>query len=229
MKQALPNPPIKIQSAQGVVEFVDLMLAQPECQESLLRWFVGLLRCDTETSERVSVRWKWAVDRSLAGFAPYAFHCLRVQLLYYIGMMQGHFGTRPSNIVDLEYLSYTPFAFVFCSGDKLHRQLAPFILQEDQSFVARDELQAALQEMAAAREDDPKAEPVEGSLIRELWLKHWKKPPPPAVRPPISEAQRTSIMESVKPIMESLREHEQNVQPRPRFPYRPRRPQDGMQ
>jgi hypothetical protein len=216
MKLALPKTPIKIHSAEHVREVVDLLLSQPELQELLLRWFLGLLRCDAETTARVCVRWKWAVDRSLGGFAPYALHCLRAQLIYYIGMMQGFFGTRPSNVVDLEYLSYTPFAFVFCSGDKLHRQLAPLVLHEDQSFVDRDELQTALNEVAAAREADANAEPAEDSLIRKLWLKHWKKPPPPAVRPPTSEEESKRIMESVKPIMDALRGRES--QQRPRFP-----------
>lgn len=192
------------------------MLAQPEFQKPLLYWFLSLLRCDSETCERVAVRWKWDVERSLVSFAPYAYHCLRVQLIYYIGMIQGFFGTRPSNIVDLEYLCYTPFAYVFCSGDKLHRQLVPFILQDDQSFVDSQELRESLNEMAAARKDTPDVEPGEGSLIRQLWVKHWKKPPPPAVRPPISEEDSKRIMESVKPIMDAIREQERK--PGPRFP-----------
>jgi hypothetical protein len=101
MKQALPKPSARIRSADYVGAAVDLMLAHPEFQGPLLCWFLNLLRCDAETTERVCVRWKWAVDRSLASFAPYAFHCLRVQLIYYIGMMQGFFGTRPSNIMSI--------------------------------------------------------------------------------------------------------------------------------
>lgn len=208
MKQGLPKPPIKIESAEQVGVVVDLMLGQPELQEPLLHWFLGLLRCDKETCEKVAVRWKWAVDRSLAAFAPYAFHCLRVQLLYYTGMMQGFFGTRPSNIVDLEYLCYTPFAFVFCSGDKLHRQLAPLVLRHDQTFVERGDLQLDLNRVAEARGINPDVEPGEKSLIRELWMKHWKKPPPKALRKSISEEECKRIMESVKPIMEALQEQE---------------------
>jgi hypothetical protein len=216
MKQALPKPPIKIQSAQQVGVVVDLMLAQPELQQPLMHWFLSLLRCDQETCDKVDVRWKWAVDRSLAAFAPYAFHCLRVHLLYYTGMMQGFFGTRPSNVVDLEYLCYTPFAFVFCSGDKLHRQLAPLVLRDDQSFVDRGDLQVALSQVAEARATDPDAEPDDTSLIRGLWMKHWKKPPPKAQRRTVSEEENKRIMESVRPIIEALQEQER--QSGPRFP-----------
>ncbi|NQU24585.1 MAG: hypothetical protein HQ567_25155 [Candidatus Nealsonbacteria bacterium] len=216
MKQALPQQPIKIQSAEQMGDVVDLMLAQPEFQKPLLLWFLALLRCDSETRERVAARWKWTVERSLVSFAPYAHHCLRVNLLYYMGMMQGVFGTRSSNVVDLEYLCYTPFAFVFCSGDKLHRQLAPFILQDDQSFVGQQNLQKALNEMAMARKDAPDAEPGEDSLIRKLWLKHWKKPPPKAMRGTTTEEENKRIMESIQPIMDALEEQERP--PGPRFP-----------
>ena len=46
------------------------MLAQPELQEPLLNWFLKLLRCDSESSEKVRVRWKWAIDRSLISSLP---------------------------------------------------------------------------------------------------------------------------------------------------------------
>jgi len=216
MKQSLPKPPIKMRTAEQVAGFTDLLLAQTELQEPLLRWFLGLMQCDQGICDRVLVRWKWDIAQSLVSFAPYAYHCLRVQLLYYTGMMQGVFGTRSTNIVDLEYLYYTPFTFVFCSGDNLHRQLAPLILQDDQSFVDRQNMQNALNEMVEARRKAPLAEPGENSLIRQLWLKHWKKPPPQSVRRAISEEESKQIMESMKPIIETLRE--QVRQSGPRFP-----------
>jgi hypothetical protein len=216
MKRALPKPPIRLRSAEQVAGIVDLMLADADLQEPLLRWFLGFLRCDSNTGDRVLVRWRWAVNRSLHSFAPYAHHCLRVQLLYNIGMMQGIFGTRSTNIVDLEYLYYAPFAFVFCSNDKLLRQIAPLALRKDQSFIDGQELRKALIEMAEARQSAPDADPAEDSLIRQLWSKHWKNPPPPAVRRPISEEESKRIMESVKPIIEVLKK--QARPPEQRFP-----------
>lgn len=214
LKQALPKPPIRMQTAEEVARCVDLLLAEDELQEPLLRWFLGLLRCASSISERVLVRWKWDVRRALATFAPYAHHCLRVQLLYYTGMTQGIFGTRSSNIVDLEYFYYSPFAFVFCSGDKLHRELAPFILQADQSFVDREAMQTCLAETAALRKTTPERQIGETSLIRQLWLKHWRRPPSQGVRPTISEEENRRIMESMKPIIETLREQEKRSGPR---------------
>jgi hypothetical protein len=195
------------------------MLSEPGFQESRLPEFLDGLGCDSETRRVVWERWMRAGEKSLMSLAPYAFHCLRVQLLFYVGMMYGVFGTRPSNIVDLEYLYYTPFAFVFCSGDKLHQQLAPLVLQEDQSFVERRDLQNALSELAAKRQHLPDAEPTEGSLIQRLWLKHWQTVPSTGEGRSFSEEELTEIMESVKPMLEALRE--QKWQSGPRFPVKP--------
>ena len=214
MKKLLPKLPGNFRTGEQVKQVVDGMLSQPEFQEALLHWFINLLHCDSETRQRIVSRWQKSMTRSLAIFAPYAHHCLRVQLIFYMGMMQNVFGTRPSNIVDLEYLSYTPFVQIFCSGDKLHKQLAPMILNDDQSFVSRDEMHRALTEMADARVVASNAQPSEQSLIRQLWLKHGNLEPPTAVRRTISENVSKLIMESAKPIMDALQEQEKRINPR---------------
>jgi hypothetical protein len=214
LKHSLPKPQFRLRTGEQVASFVDLMLADPDLQLPLLHWHLRRLGCDSNTSDRVLVRWKWDIFRSLRLFAPYAYHCLRVQLLFFIGMMQGVFSSRPTNIVDLEYLYYTPFASVFCSGDNFHRQLVPFVLRNDQSFVERQDLQKALMAMAAARQDTPDAEPGDDSLIRRIRLKHWN--PSQAMRPPVSEEESKRLTESIEPIMQALRENAR--QPTTRFP-----------
>lgn len=218
MKQALPNPPVKLKTREEVRDFADVLLADEEAQVPLLAWFMSLLRCDREKQEKVLVRWKFDVERQLASFAPYAFHCLRVQLIYYIGMLQGVFGTRPSNIVDLEYLCYTPFASIFCSGDKLHRQLAPLILEGDQTFVEAGDMRQTLTELGAERERSPDVEPSEDSLIRQLWNRHWKKDPPPARRTPISQEDSERIMKEMQPILDAISTSQRSTDPNRRFP-----------
>jgi hypothetical protein len=218
MKQALPKPPVKLKTPDQVREFADLLLAQDEAQLPMLMWFMSLLRCDPTTQQQILVRWKFDVNRSLSTFAPYAFHCLRVHMIYYIGMLQGVFGTRPSNIVDLEYLCYTPFAFVFCSGDKLHQQLAPLILCDDQSFVSSSEMHKALNELAGVRESDPDAEPSDESLIQSLWQTHWKRDAKLPRRRTVSEEQSKEIMEAVQPIMDAITKTERRDEQKRRFP-----------
>lgn len=216
IKQELPEAPYKIKSLEEANTFANLMLTEPEFREPILRWFLGFLRCDQQTYDRVCFRWRLDILRSLHTFAPYAVHCLRVHLLYYLGMMHGILSTRSSNIVDLEYLCYTPFASIFCSGDKLHRHLVPFILHDDQSFVDRQEMQDALKAMIAAREKAADSEPDAESLIGRLWIKHWGKLPRQSARTPISEEDSKQMMEKYKPIVEALQE--QKREQGPRFP-----------
>jgi hypothetical protein len=119
--------------------------------------------------------------------------------------------------VDVEYLHYTPFAFVFCSGDKLHRQLAPLILRNDQSFVDGQEMREALNAIAVARKTAAESELRENSLIWKLWQKHWGKPPRRAMHTAISDEESQRIMEQMKPIIESLETSHEEGTPGPRF------------
>ena len=77
-------------------------------------------------------------------FAPYSFFCLRIKLLFNICLLNNIINTRPTNLLDLEYLYYLPFCQVFVSDDKFHRQLAPHLLTEDQRFVTGQELKKDL-------------------------------------------------------------------------------------
>ena len=54
-----------------------------------------------------------------------------------------------NNIIDVSYLYYLPFCFVFVSGDKLHARLVPHLKRPDQEFVWAPELRSALQELNA--------------------------------------------------------------------------------
>jgi len=232
MKQQVPKPPFKIRTLEQAARFAELILRQPEFQKPLLRVFLSMLKCDRQTHDRVCSRWQLAIVKSLQAFAPYAVHCLRVQLVFYIGMTHGILSTRPTNIVDLEYLHYTPFASVFCSGDKLHKQLAPFILEKDQTFVERETIQVALKELAELRKVSADAEPAKDSLIHQLWLQYCKVPPRSLVRPasPEREGQRTmeegadqqiaiqKIMEFADSIIQSVQEYERDQGNSPRFP-----------
>lgn len=78
-------------------------------------------------------------------FVPYAYHILRVNTLFQIGLQCDLISTRPTNKVDLEYLNYLPFCHVFTSNDNLHANLAPLLLSKDQHFIKGVDLKADLQ------------------------------------------------------------------------------------
>ncbi|MCH8824570.1 MAG: hypothetical protein IH984_13800 [Planctomycetes bacterium] len=217
-KKNLPKPPMRIRSLEDLKMFVDNMLAEQDSQIRLLDLFLVYLQCKPYIRDWIHHRWSVNDYVSINEFAPYAFHCLRVQMLFCIGMSHGILGTKPTNAVDVEYLYYTPFAYIFCSGDKLHEQLAPLVLKEDQSFVKRDTMHQALKELVEERKESSQAEPNEQSLIKELWIKHWGRFVPQTTTEPVSAERSKKILEELKPMMEAIQEESNKASPQPRFP-----------
>jgi hypothetical protein len=103
----------------------------------------------------------------LKDFAPYATHCIKVDLLFHYGLMHEVIGTRPTNRVDLEYLYYLPFCNIFTSNDKLHKQLTPLLLREDQKFIVGQDLKNDFKNIVEHLE----------SGGEELKKKHVNEPP----------------------------------------------------
>jgi hypothetical protein len=97
---------------------------------------------------KVIARWEAAGSPPLLDFAPYATHVFKIDALLYLGIDRGFIsGDRPSNVADIAYLYYLPFAMVFTSGDKLHARTVPLFLRSDQSYLPADEMKAALREL----------------------------------------------------------------------------------
>ncbi len=99
---------------------------------------------------RKSVLKRWHETRYIPfdKFAPYAAHVLKVDLFFYLCLKKSFISKeRPSNKIDLAYLYYLPFCYVFTSRDKLHKRIVPFFLEEDQIFVPGDDLKADLKKI----------------------------------------------------------------------------------
>ena len=92
-------------------------------------------------------RWQRLGWPDLDQFAPYAYHCFKVNLVFQYGVITGLITTRPTNRVDIEYMYYVPFCDVFCSRDQLHKELSVPFLRTDQSFADGDELKSDLRHL----------------------------------------------------------------------------------
>jgi len=90
-------------------------------------------------------RWLEQKLKSFKEFAPYAYYCLKTNILFYCGLICNLITTRRTNRIDLEYLYYLPFCMVFSSGGKFHKDVSPLLLRDDQEFIDRDVLKNDLQ------------------------------------------------------------------------------------
>lgn len=113
-------------------------------REAILRTVIDAFRAPPSAQQLIFHRWRMMGFPALDSFAPYAYHCFCVDLVFHYGVITGLITTKASNRVDMEYFYYAPFCHVFCSRDKLHQTAASTFLRINQSYVAGDELKADL-------------------------------------------------------------------------------------
>lgn len=138
---------ISLKSFEELDAFVTAKIDRPENQQNLLLDICRTYDLGVAVSFRILSGWIRAGRPLLKQFIPYAYHILRVNTLFHVGLQCELIGTRPTNKVDLEYLYYLPFCHVFSSNDHLHVKLAPLLLRSDQHFVKGAMLKEDLKEI----------------------------------------------------------------------------------
>ncbi len=164
-----------------------------------LRMAHDLLGMPPQSLNAVVQSWRAAGSPPLREYAPFAAHCLEVDLFFELCLSNGLISDqRPSNKVDISYLYYLPFADFFVSGDKLHRTAVPLHIDEKQRFVWGTDLKtdlATLNAYFAARPDEERAKgifslaskpPVEHdgivASLWDIWRPGWREPKLPSPR-----------------------------------------------
>jgi len=149
---------IKLASFQELDAFVNDAIDKPENQQNLLIDLCKTSGISVTISYKTLVHWQRSGQPLLKDFVPYAYHVLRVNTLFHVGLQCELIGTRPTNKVDLEYLYYLPFCQIFTSNDHLHLKLAPLLLRKDQYFIKGSDLKQDLksinEHLAGLSEDE---------------------------------------------------------------------------
>lgn len=175
-----------------------------------------LLGLPPDTLQHVVHTWKQAGSLPFRDHAPFAAHCLEVELYFCLALSNGIIpDQRASNRIDIGYLYYIPFANVFVSSDKLHRTSAPLFLGQDQKFVWGPDLKkdlAILNDYFLSLTEKEKAQglftlvkspPVASTGVSAmLWDEYragWRKPKPPA--PKLKPEQHAEIIGASKSLI----------------------------
>lgn len=182
LKSKLPN---NIKNFDELNNIVNEYLANPDLQHGFLLTVMQNYSIDHASGLQILYRWLRAGKPLISEFAPYTFHCLRVDALFLFGLAGNLISTRPTNRVDLEYLYYQPFSNVFTSNDKVHKGLAPLLVRPYQKFIVGSELKEGLKLLVDYLANLPldevrkfKNEPpiVENSLVFQLWKEFFGYP-----------------------------------------------------
>ena len=177
MTASLPGKRLSpINSIETLFECTDRTLTDEEIGFPLfwrwVKWYLTNFNVDPSINSHIQQRWQSGGHTSIQKFSTYAYHCIRCQMLANTGVMYEQVKRRPTNIVDVEYLYYTPFAMVFSSNDEFHKRLAPGVIDADQSFVVGDTLLKEVSILAETRTTDFNVQPAKDSIIYELQMKH---------------------------------------------------------
>lgn len=134
-------PELKLRSLEDINERVTNLLLQANEQETILRILFDIYD-HIRPPQQVEIFSRWAINGRplIKDFAPYAFYCFKVFLLFRYCLMSKIIGERPTNYIDLQYLYYLPFCYIFSSNDNLHKKLVPFLLFPFQKFIVGEHL-----------------------------------------------------------------------------------------
>lgn len=101
----------------------------------------------------IESRWKDGSYPDLRSMASYAMYCYEVVCLYYIGINNSLCGERLTNLLDLEYLFYAPFARVFSTNDKFLKNLFFAVEPSDTFFLTLPELKEDFKKFKALNKE----------------------------------------------------------------------------
>lgn len=112
---------------EEVIPYVERLLASgdPAAQKDLINALLDFISAPEPVRTAIFDRWLSLRMPPLKQFSPYSHYCLRAMLIFNAGLAFGLVSTRATNRIDLEYLFYAHFGYVFCSNDKFHRTIAP--------------------------------------------------------------------------------------------------------
>lgn len=176
---------LKFSDFKSLGDYVNKNITNPAIQKILLVAILQNYDIDAFTGVQIFARWSQAGHPLIKEFAPYAFHCLKVDVLFMYSLTSELIGTRPTNRVDLEYLYYLPFGNIFTSNDKVHKNLVPLILLPYQKFIVGTDLKEDLKNIVAHLERLPieerkifKTKPpvIEDSITFQLWKEFFDYP-----------------------------------------------------
>lgn len=140
-------PVAKPKKLVDVKRVVDFYISDPD-QEAVLDFGLILEGVTAKFRDEILARWKSNGKPGIAEFLPYFSYVLSVDLFFYLAIAADLIGRgRPSHKVDMAYLYYLPFCKVFTSNDKLHQEITPFFLRDNQTFVLGTELKNDLSKL----------------------------------------------------------------------------------
>lgn len=152
-------------------------------QYQYIEWYCKRLELVEDTNNLIAQRYKQKPE-NFEKFAPYAFYCCLVDMVFYWGISYDFVKTakKSKSHIDLEYVYYFPFVRAFSSNDKFHAAFwKVFGNFNQQSYLPGDKLSEELQSLKERWESSSEIEKqnirktlpypplIENSLIFQIY------------------------------------------------------------
>ncbi|HSH88294.1 MAG: hypothetical protein ACAH08_08740 [Methylophilus sp.] len=196
---------------------VDSLLASDKHKFEVMKLALNVLNIPFSLHSKLFDFWASIGMPAISKYARYASHVLAVEIVFQLAIKSSLIAsTRNSNKMDMAYLFYLPFCQVFISTDKLHKNLAPSFLRDDQMFVWGLDLKGDLSKINAFFTGFPDEIKDQGifafaskppksfeTIVSKLWDKYspkWRNEPAVKVSNPEDEKK---IVESFHSLIKS--------------------------
>jgi hypothetical protein len=131
-----------LKNAEDILFTIKSTFNNPQFHIEFLKSAIENFQIPLHLASKIFYRWEIEKPGNPFVFAPYTFFCLLTKIFFNICLQNDIISTRPTNLLDLEYIYYLPFCRVFVSDDKFHKTLVPHLLTSKQLFVTGQELKA---------------------------------------------------------------------------------------
>ena len=149
-------------------------LDKVENQNFFLALIIDYFEIDYGIASNIFHRWESENHNSIKKFSEYAYFCLSIITMYFVAINNNLFSERKTNLLDLEYLFYTPCSMVFSSNDKFLVNLFRLIEPENVFFISATALKGDLNKFHKFEEENniiSERPPDKDSETYKIWDK----------------------------------------------------------
>ncbi len=203
-----------LKSMDEVNAFVEKFIADEQQQEAILMGAIKKYVHHEAEKYNVVQRWFATGRPMLSDFAPYTLYCVKVEMLFQLGILNEHIGNRPTNRLDLQYLYYLPFCDLFCANDKFFDTMIPYLVKTPDQYVKgsilKEDLKQAWVNIHNMSEEERKPfyrKPIvdENSFTFKLWNKYFDYPDNPTFSHTMSEEEMKEMRQNMEAFEQSLK------------------------
>ncbi|WP_413289296.1 hypothetical protein [Bdellovibrio sp. HCB337] len=181
---------MKVNSFEEIAASFDKRSRTDELEWRKIDGIAKFVPLSAEQTAILNAKWESEGRPDFRHFAEYANYCARIWTLYFIGVTADlvNTGKKHKTLIDILYFFYLPFAHIFCSADKFHRDHFRYFAREDQRFIWGPTLKEDLKQIVEYRrslspENLRKYDKELGSyppfILNSVTLEMWKRFGPP--------------------------------------------------